>query len=581
MADYRAPLEDMKFALRHNAGYAEIAALPGYEDASWDVVEAVLEEAAKVAGEVVSPLNPVGDTQGARRVDGRVVMPEGWKQAFDTVADGGWIGLACDPAHGGQGLPFLIGCVVSEMMEGANVSFAICNLLTQGAIDALELAGTDSQKALFVPPMIAGRWTGTMNLTEAQAGSDLAAVRTRAVPDGDRFLITGQKIFITYGDQDMTENVIHLVLARLPDAPPGVKGISLFVVPKVLVGDDGTLGAPNDLYVASLENKLGIHASPTAVMCFGDRGGAVGYLVGEANRGLEYMFAMMNRARFEIGIQGIGLAEMAYQRARDHALERVQGTPLGRDRGTPIIGHPDVRRMLMEMKCRIEAMRAVAYWSAGMMDRAARHDDSEQRRTAMARVEFLTPIVKGWCSEVGQELTSVGIQVHGGPGFVEETGVAQYYRDARIMTIYEGTTGIQANDLVFRKVMRDGGAVARTLVAEFREEVPGPEVAGAVSVWWAATDWLLAHAESPELCAAGACHYLRLAGTVFGGVQLSRAARAAEKALAEGDGDPRFLTAKIKTAEFYLRQVLPEAATLAAKIGAGADSVFGLDDDQF
>lgn len=591
MADYVPPLEDMKFVLRHIAQYDAISALPGNEDADWDLVEAVLEEAGKVASGVISPLNGPGDLQGSKHTGDGVKTPDGWKSAFDEVAVGGWIGLACDPEFGGQGLPLSVGSATSEMWESASMSFALCNLLTQGAIDALELNGTEELKAIYLAPMIEGKWTGTMNLTEPQAGSDLSAVRTKAIPQGDHYRISGQKIFITYGDHDLTDNIVHLVLGRLPDAPAGVKGISLFVVPKILVNDDGTLGEANDVHCVSLEHKLGIHASPTAVMSFGDNDGAIGYLVGEANRGLEYMFVMMNRARFEMGLQGIGLAEMAYQRARDYALERVQGKPVGRDLGTPIIGHPDVRRMLLDMKSRIEAMRAVAYYTAGLMDHGAKDTNEEARKLASERVEYLIPIIKGWCTETGQELASVAVQVHGGVGYVEETGVAQYYRDARIMTIYEGTTAIQANDLIFRKVLRDKGAVAKGLIDEMRaldRDLTGDGFGliraalskGADSLEQA-TDWFLQNSSLSAKCAAGGYNYLRLAGVVLGGFFSAKSALIAKAQIGSGVEDDTFLKVKIETAVFYAGHVMPEAQAFASKVCDGADAVFGLTDEQF
>lgn len=591
MSTYTPPIEDIKFVLRHIAGYDDVAALPGFEDASWDLVDAVLEEAGKVATGVVSPLNSVGDTQGSKLVDGAVRTPDGWKEAFDTLAEGGWIGLSCDPEHGGQGLPVTIGSAVSEMWQGANMSFALCNLLTQGAIDALELNGSEAQKALYIEPMISGQWAGTMNLTEPQAGSDLSAVKSKAIPEGDHFRISGQKIFISYGDHDLTENIIHLVLARLPDAPAGVKGISLFVVPKILFNEDGSLGEANDVHCVSLEHKLGIHASPTAIISFGDNEGAIGHLVGEANHGLKYMFVMMNRARFEMGVQGIGIAEMAYQQARDYALDRVQGRPLGREAGTPIIGHPDVRRMLMSMKSQIEAMRGVAFATGALMDHAAKLDDEVAQSKAYAHVEFMTPVIKGWCTEVAQELTSVGVQIHGGVGYVEETGAAQHLRDARITTIYEGTTAIQANDFVFRKVLRDKGTMAQSIISDMRAldaQLSGIDLSGVRSAlnqgvdhFEAATNWMLSHAAEPAQCAAGAYAYLRLAGTVLGGYQMARAAKAAQTELGQSPDNTSFLQAKMKTADFYASHIMVEAQAYANKVTGGAECVFGLSDEQF
>jgi len=471
MSTYRAPLADMHFVMNDLAGLSQVAALPGYEEATPDTVAAILEEAGRFAREVLDPLNFPGDREGSKLMpDGSVKTPAGFKAAYHQFVDNGWNGLTKSPDYGGQGLPHLVATAVEEMWHAANMAFDLCPLLTDGAVAAIELCGTPAQRAKYLPSMVSGRWTGTMNLTEPQAGSDLAAVRTRAVPQPDgTYKLYGQKIFITYGEQDYTENIVHLVLARTPDAPEGVKGISLFLVPKFLVNDDGSLGARNDVRCVSLEHKLGIHASPTAVLAYGDHGGAVGYLVGEANRGLEYMFIMMNQARFSVGMEGVGLSERAYQRAVAYARERVQGRAVGAEamqKAGPIIEHPDIRRMLMTMRAYTEAMRALGYVTAAAIDNAQHAPDAAARQRHQAFVELMIPIVKGWCTETGQEVTSIGVQVHGGMGFIEETGAAQYYRDARITTIYEGTTGIQANDLVGRKTARDAGATARLVAAQ-------------------------------------------------------------------------------------------------------------------
>ena len=470
MTDYKPPLADMRFVLHELIGLERIAALPGCEQVDRDLVDAILDEAGKLARDVLAPLNKVGDTEGSRLVDGAVRTPTGFRDAYQQFIAGGWSALTGDPDHGGQGLPAIVSAAVQEMWNSANMGFALCPLLSVGAIEALSFAGTDAQKALYLGKLIDGTWTGTMNLTEPQAGSDLAAVRTRAVPEGDHYRLFGQKIFITYGEHDFTDNIIHLVLARLPDAPEGVKGISLFLAPKFLVNPDGSLGARNDLRCVSLEHKLGIHASPTAVMAYGDHDGAIGYLLGEANRGLEYMFIMMNQERFGVGLQGVAISERAYQQALDYARDRVQGTETGVRGGArvPILRHPDVRRMLLSMKAETEAMRALAYVAAAAMDVGHRHADATERAQAQAMADLLIPVVKGCCTETALGITSTGIQVHGGMGFIEETGAAQHARDARILTIYEGTTGIQANDLVGRKIARDGGAAARVAIAEMR-----------------------------------------------------------------------------------------------------------------
>ena len=447
MSAYVAPLKDMRFVLKELAGLAEVAKLPGYGEADADTVDAILGEAAKFATGVLDPLNRTGDTEGSRWKDGAVATPKGFKDAYRQYVEGGWAALPVASEWGGQGLPKIVATPVEEMWCSANMSFSLCPMLTQGAIHAIELRGAPALQKVFLPKMASGEWTGTMNLTEPQAGSDLALLKTRAVREGDHYRISGQKIFITFGEHDYTGNIVHLVLARTPDAPAGVKGISLFVVPKFLVKPDGTLGERNGATCASIEHKLGIHASPTAVMVFDN---AVGYLVGEENRGLETMFIMMNAARFAVGLEGVAIAERAFQRALAYARERVQGRDLAGGGTVPIIRHPDVRRMLMLMKSQTEAMRALAYVVAAALDIAARHPDEKLRQQNHAFVDLMIPVVKGWSTETGIEVASLGVQVHGGMGFIEETGAAQHLRDARITTIYEGTTGIQANDLVGR-----------------------------------------------------------------------------------------------------------------------------------
>jgi alkylation response protein AidB-like acyl-CoA dehydrogenase len=600
MSQYHAPLKEIRFVLHELAGLEQVATLPGFEDATPDTVAAILEEASKFATEVLDPLNAAGDREGAKwQEGGSVKTPAGFKAAYLRFAENGWNGLTKNPEHGGQGLPQLVATAVEEMWHGANMAFALCPLLTQGAIEALELCGSDALKAKFLDKMVSGVWTGTMNLTESQAGSDLAAVRTRAVPQADgSFKVYGQKIFITYGEQDYTDNIIHLVLARTPTAPEGVKGISLFVVPKFLVNDDGSLGARNDVHCVSIEHKLGIHASPTAVLAYGDHGGAIGYLVGDENRGLEYMFIMMNLARFSVGIEGIGIAERAYQRARAYARDRVQGRAPGLDNATPtatILQHPDVRRMLLTMKAQTEAMRAVAYVTGAAIDNAHRHPDADARKRHQAFVDLMIPIVKGWSTELAQEVTYLGVQVHGGMGFIEETGAAQDYRDARITTIYEGTTAIQANDLIGRKTARDGGAVARAVSGEVGKvaaelaasnnadlKAIGGELAAANAALAEAVDWVVqAVAGAPRAAHAASVPYLRLWGVVAGGWQLARGARAAEKRLAEGSDDAEFLRGKIATARFYADCLLPQANALSQAITRGSEAVLALADAQF
>ncbi len=585
---YAVPLRDITLAL-DAAGLSTITALPHFQDASADVVESILTEAAKVADTTLAPLNRIGDTQGARLVDGKVVVSPGWTEAWGTLVDGGWNGVSAPAEHGGMGLPELLGLAISEMWQSANMAFALCPMLTQGAVNAVRLYGTDDQKARYLPRMVSGAWTGTMNLTEPQAGSDLAAVRTRAVPEGSAYRISGSKIFITYGDHEMTDNIIHLVLARLPDAPPGVKGISLFVVPKKLVDAEGNVGADNDVACASLEHKLGIHGSPTAVLAFGETGGALGELVGEPNRGLEYMFAMMNHARLNVGLQGLAIAERAYQQAVAFARERVQGKPIGHtgEGKAGIIGHPDVRRMLVGMKARIEAMRGLLYEVAAAHDIAHAHPDAAARAAAQRKVDLLTPVAKGWCTETGNAIASDGVQVHGGMGYVEETGAAQHFRDARITTIYEGTTGIQANDLIGRKLLRDKGqALGEFLDAvtaaggAMRNEPRLAAIGEALEVTARqvrqAGGWLIeAAARDLRLPYAAAVPFLHLVGLLAGANALARAAVIARTRTAGDDGDG-YHAAKLALADYYVAHILPQAAGHWAAINFGTEALFAV-----
>ena len=581
---YQAPLKDMRFVLNELAGLGEVAKLPGYQDATPDTVDAILEEASKFASEVLDPINHLGDQEGSIWRDGAVTTPKGFKAAYQQYVAGGWGALPFDAAVGGQGLPKLVATAVEEMLTSSNMSFSLCPLLTQGAIHALELCGSDALKDTYLAKMIQGSWTGTMNLTEPQAGSDLALVRTRAIPAshpdlGDHYRISGQKIFITYGEHDLSENIVHLVLARTPQAPEGVKGISLFLVPKFIPNKDGTPGKRNSARCASIEHKLGIHASPTAVMVFED---AVGYLVGEENKGLSYMFIMMNAARFSVGLEGVSISERAFQRALAYAKERLQGRDLVEGAKTvPIIKHPDVRRMLMLMKSQTEAMRALAYVVAAALDFA--HKTGDKRHQAF--VDLMIPVVKGWCTETGIEVASLGVQVHGGMGFVEETGAAQYLRDARITTIYEGTTGIQALDLVGRKIAREGGATAKAWLAELKKLdaklAAHPEIrkalADGVKAVEECVDFIVG-AKDPRVQFAGAVPFLKLMGIVAGGWQMARAALAAEKKLSE---DKPFYEAKIATARFYADHVLVQAPGLRNTVVNGAAGVLALSEDQF
>jgi alkylation response protein AidB-like acyl-CoA dehydrogenase len=582
MSAYAAPLKDMRFVLTELAGLAAVAKLPGYQDAAPDTVDAILEESSKFATEVLDPLNYPGDQEGSVWNDGQVTTPKGFKQAYKQYVESGWGALPFEPEWGGQGLPKLVATAVEEMLTSSNMSFSLCPLLTQGAIHALQLCGSDELKQAYLAKMVQGTWTGTMNLTEPQAGSDLALVRTKAERSGKHYLISGQKIFITYGEHDLADNILHLVLARTPDAPEGVKGISLFLVPKVLPD-----GKRNGARCASIEHKLGIHASPTAVMVY-DR--AVGYLVGEENKGLSYMFIMMNSARFSVGLEGVAIAERAYQRAVAYARERLQGKDLVEGGQTvPIIRHPDVRRMLMLMKSQTEAMRALAYVVAAAMDFASKTSDKSHQ----AFIDLMIPVVKGWSTETGIEVASLGVQVHGGMGFIEETGAAQHLRDARITTIYEGTTGIQAMDLMGRKIAREGGATARAWLAEVKKldaqlarlaelESIRRNLAAGVQAVADCVDFIVANAgKDVKGVFAGAVPFLRLMGIVAGGWQMARAALAAESLLSSGKGDAAFLQAKIVTAQFFAQQILVQAPALRDTVVKGAAGVMALSDDQF
>jgi alkylation response protein AidB-like acyl-CoA dehydrogenase len=593
MSAYTAPLKDMRFVLTELAGLAEVAKLPGCDEATPDTVGAILEEASKFASEVLDPLNYSGDQEGSVWSDGAVRTPKGFKEAYRKYVEAGWAALPVASEWGGQGLPRLVATPVEEMWCSANMSFSLCPMLTQGALHALEHRGSEALKKAFLPKMASGEWTGTMNLTEPQAGSDLALVKTRAVRQGEHYLISGQKIFITYGEHDFTDNIVHLVLARTPDAPEGVKGISLFVVPKFLLNADGSPGKRNGAKCASIEHKLGIHASPTAVMIFED---AVGYLVGEENRGLEYMFIMMNAARFAVGLEGVSIGERAFQRAFAYARERTQGRDLvAGGKSVPIIRHADVRRMLMLMKSQTEAMRALAYVAAAALDAALRHPDAEARKRHQAFADLMIPVVKGWCTETGIEIASLGVQVHGGMGFIEETGAAQHLRDARITTIYEGTTGIQANDLVGRKIAREGGATAKGWLAELArfdgelarsgnanvQALRSGLAAGAKGIS-GCVDFILSRAgKDPNAAFAGAVPFLKLMGIVAGGWQMARAALVCEKKLAAKEGDQSFHAAKLATARFYCDHVLVQAPGLAATVINGSSAVMALAEDQF
>ncbi len=596
MTGYAAPLDEMRFALDAVAGLPEIATLPGCEGASPEIVTSILEEAGKFAGTVLAPLNQIGDRQPSRLENGAVTTPPGFVEAYRDYIAGGWNGLALPAAHGGQGLPLALGTAVLELWTSANLAFSLCPTLTASAAELLIAHGSAEQRALYLSKLVSGEWTGTMNLTEPQAGSDVGALRCRAVKDGDHYRIAGEKIFITYGEHDLAPNIVHMVLARTPGAPAGIKGVSLFVVPKYLVNADGSLGARNDLRCTKLEEKLGIHASPTCVLRYGEKDGAIGTLIGEECRGIEYMFLMMNGARLNVGLQGVAIAERAYQQGRDFARNRVQGTPVGAsgDAAVPILHHPDIRRMLLSMRADAEATRALIYHVAGTIDRARHHPDAATRALCQRRADLLIPVAKAWPTEAGFEAASTNIQIHGGMGYIEETGAAQHLRDARIALIYEGTNGIQANDLLNRKLVRDEGAAMRELLDEMRAldralaAAPGEDIhaigyqlhVGIAMLADASEDLLARYRAKPAAALAGAVPYLRLAGLVTGGWLMAKGALAAMRALEAGTGDPGFYRAKLKSARFFAEQRLAMAATFLTPIRSG-DTAMDFDPERF
>ncbi len=595
MSVYAAPLRDMRFVIEDVVGLGRVSALPGLEATDGALVEQILTEAGKLAGGVLAPLNKVGDRQGSRLENGVVRTPEGFADAYRQFVDGGWNGAPFEEEWGGMGLPWLVATALQEMWQGSNLAFGLCPLLTQAAIDALREVGTDEQKRTYLPKLVTGEWTGTMNLTEPQAGTDLGAIRTRAEKTADGgYRLRGQKIYITYGDHDFTDNIIHLVLARSPDGVPGTKGLSLYIVPKFLVNPDGSLGARNDAKPLSLEHKLGIHASPTCIMAYGEDEGAVAYLVGEENRGIEYMFIMMNNARLAVGLQGLAVAERAYQQALDYARSRVQSRAVQGSSGpVTIIHHPDVRRMLLTMKAQIEAMRGLIYDVAAAIDVANRHPETVERARAQGRVDLLIPVVKAWCTDTAVEICSTNIQIHGGMGFIEETGAAQHYRDARITPIYEGANGVQALDLVGRKVARDGGEAMRALIADLDGTLAALAEADMAPLrdrlkagrdaLAQATDWVVDTMPKDAAAAASASAIvLKLLGLVAGGWLSARSALAARAALAAGGGaDTRYLEAKLVTARHYGDHLLAQAPALLATVEAGGSAVMALDEDQF
>ncbi len=595
---YEAPLKEMKFVLNELVDMNEVAQLPGCEDATPDLVDAILTEANKVAVDVLAPLRHSGDIEGSHLKDGKVVTPNGFAEAYKLFSESGWMSINQPAEFGGQGLPYLVDCAVSEMWHSANMAFTLCPLLTNGAVEAIYAHGTDALKQIYLENMVSGKWTGTMNLTEPQAGTDLSAIRAKATPEGDHYIIQGQKIFITWGDHEMAENIVHLVLARLPDAPAGVKGISLFLVPKYLVNEDGSLGERNDAHAISLEHKMGIHASPTCVMSFGgngkDKDGAIGYLVGEENNGLACMFTMMNLARLAVGMEGVGLSEGAYQIAVEYAKERKQGYASGHEGKVAIIEHADVRRMLMQMRALTEASRAIGYMAASAHDKAHHEVEEEVRKAQQKRVDLLIPIVKGWCTEIAQEVTSLGVQVHGGMGFIEETGIAQYMRDARITTIYEGTTGIQAGDLIGRKTLKDKGEGLLALIGELQQfeetlkaqsgedfEIIATRFSASLKAVTDSARWVLEKGmETPHSAGAASVNFMMLMGTALGGWMMAKGAVAAKRELDAGSSDD-FYKMKVSTARFYAENIMPRTQSYAVAVQTGAGTMMDIPAENF
>ncbi|MEH2563675.1 acyl-CoA dehydrogenase [Bradyrhizobium sp. AZCC 2289] len=595
MNEYTAPLRDMQFILSHLVGIDEIGRLPAYEDAIREVLNAILEEAGRFSEGVLAPLNPVGDAEGCRREDGIVRTATGWKEAYSQFCDAGWVGLRMPMQYGGQGLPKAMSAPVNEMWFAANMAFSLLPPMAAGAVDTLLRAASDELKARFIPKLTSGQWTAAMDLTEPSSGSDLGTIRARAEPHADgSYRLFGQKVFITYGDHDLAENVVHLVLARLPGAPPGARGTSMFVVPKHLVLPDGTLGARNDLNCISLEDKLGIHGSPTCTMSYGDTGGAVGYLVGEPGRGLEYIFVMVNESRFSVALQAIAVGDRAYQKALAYARTRIQGrNAITGEPGVPIIRHPDVKRMLLAMRARVMSSRMLAYCSAGWVDRAENHPDGETAEHYRRLTDLVMPVVKGWSTELGIEVASLGIQVHGGAGFIEETGAAQYLRDVRITTIYEGTTGIQANDLINRKVLRDRaltlniligeiGITARQALDDGRLAELGKGLQHSMTILENARDWIISRAKAAiGDVLAGSVSFLHLLGTVCGAWQMTRAALVAESLKTEEPSNPVYLEGIIELALYYCAQVLPEADMHATMMKTAGTAVLTYAEEAF
>ena len=581
---YEAPTKDIQFVLKNIINLRDILKINDYQDFSDDLIDAVLEEASKIASDILAPCNLSGDEEGSKRLpDGKVITPKGYKEAYESLRDGGWFGLEAKSEFGGQQMPLSLSAAVNEMWHSSNMSFALCHLLTQGLIYALQKSATSEQKDFYIPKLSSGEWTGTMNLTEPQAGTDLSAIRTKAVKVGDHYRIFGQKIYITYGEHDLSENIIHLVLARTPDAPEGNKGISVFIVPKFLSNKDGSIGKQNDVHCISIEKKLGVKGSPTAVLQYGDNEGAIGYLVGQENQGLNIMFEMMNHARFAVGLQGLAIAERSYQQAKQYSFERVQGVPLGGKQGDAIIHHPDVLRLNALMKSEIEAMRALAIYGAYSMD-MIKSDESDYW---INKTSLLIPIIKGWLTERSVEITSSAIQVHGGMGFIEETGVAQHYRDSRILPIYEGTTAIQANDLVFRKTIRDKGEGIKSLLKEIKEEIDQSlnattfqksqtKMNEAIDISLKTIDHLIASSNDQRKSAVSGVNYLMMLGYLFGGWMMSKSIVEASKLLEKEGADKDFLESKIVSGNIYMSNILPQVQNLSKIIIEGDDDILSM-----
>ena len=595
MTPYSAPLEDMRFVLNHVVGLNEITKLPGFEGIDTNLTNQILEEAGKFSSNILAPLNHLGDTKGAQIENGVVRPVEGFGNAYKQWAQAGWNSSPFDADHGGQGLPWTLTTALWEMWDSANMAFSLCPLLTQAAIDALERHASNEQKEIYLEKLVSGEWTGTMNLTEPQSGTDLGTIRTSSIKEDDHYRIKGQKIYITWGDHDMTENIIHLVLARSPDGPPGSRGLSLFIVPKFLINADGSLGQRNDVRPVSIEHKIGIHASPTCVMSYGENDGAIGYLIGEENRGIEYMFVMMNNARLAVGLQGLAIAERAYQQAVNFAKERVQGKPIqGSLDNSTIIEHPDVRRMLLGMKSQIEAMRGLCYEVAADLDRANKIEDKDEREKAQAMLELMIPVVKAWCTDTGLAITSTNIQVHGGMGFMEETGAGQHYRDARITTIYEGTNGVQAMDLLGRKVVRNGGETVHTFIKKVQETIDQLDtndpsqlsisihLKNSLDALHSAVAWMIkTFPKQPGQAAAGATSFLEMMGLISGGWMLARGVIEADMQLKNKQGDRKFLNSKITTAQYFAQAFLSRAPSLLYPIRDCGDCVIEFEASNF